>query len=86
MINMIAGSTGTLSVQGIPWTYLKYNDRIGFGYGRHAIIFDPLVSLYLIKQDGQTVFSAHNVSECLEHAAHIVWDYYSQRIAPVWEN
>jgi hypothetical protein len=65
--------------------YLSYNSKVGFGFGRHAIIFDLLANCYVIKENGETVFGSGSVSECLEQAAPIVWDYYANQFTPSWE-
>lgn len=84
MISMTAA--GTLAVQGILWTYLKYNGKVAFGFGRHAIHFVPQTNLYHVKENGETVFASGSVSECLEEATPIVLDFYSEQIVPSWEN
>lgn len=78
-------TTSTLTVQGITWSCHKLNGRIGFRRSPHAIIFDPKSGYYQIKEHGETVFVARSVSECLENAAEIVFDYHAALIVPSWE-
>ena len=85
MISMSPGTPGTLTVQGIPWFYTKHNGKVGFGFGHHAIVFDTEQNCYCVKQDGANVYWSGSVSECLEHASGIVFDYYADRITPSWE-
>ena len=78
-------TTSTLTVQGITWTCHKLNGRIGFRRSPHAIMFDPRSGYYQIKEHGEVVFVARSVSECLENAAEIVWEYHANLIVPSWE-
>lgn len=78
-------TTSTLAIQGIVWCCHKINGRIAFRHTPHAIIFDPWSGYYQIKEHGETVFVSRSVSECLQNAAAIVWDYYADQIVPSWE-
>jgi hypothetical protein len=78
--------SNTLTVQGIAWASMKYNGKIAFGYGHHAIVFDINSGYYQIKEDGETVFAARSVSECLENAAEYVWECHAAQFVPSWEN
>lgn len=84
-MNMLNANIGTLTVQGISWCYLKHNGRVAFGFGHHSITFDPCSGYYHIKERGETVFAARSVTECLENAAEIVFDFYASQITPSWE-
>lgn len=79
-------NSGTLTAQGIAWAYLKHNSRVAFVCGHHAITFEPCSGYYQIKECGETVFASRSVTECLENAAEIVWDFHADRIVPSWEN
>ena len=48
-------------------------------------MFDPRSGYYQIKEHGETVFVARSVSECLENATEIVFDYHAAQIVPSWE-
>lgn len=85
MISMTPGTPGTLTVQGIPWFYTKHNDKVAFGFGHHAIIFNNDLGCYCIMQDGESAGCFGGVAECLERASDIVFDYYADRIIPSWE-
>lgn len=78
-------NSGTLTAQGIPWTYLRYNGKLAFGYGAHAIVFDIISGYYQIKERGETVFASKSVTECLANAAEYVWEYYAAQYVPSWE-
>ncbi len=82
---MLTRNIGTLTVQGIPWCYLKHNGRVAFGFGHHAILFEPCSGYYQIKELGETVFAARSACECLENASEIVFDFYAAQIVPSWE-
>lgn len=75
----------TLCVAGLVWVCSKMNGRVAFRHAPHAILFNPCTGYYQIKECGETVFAAKSVSECLENAAEIVWDYHANRIVPSWE-
>lgn len=85
MIMLTQGVSGTLTVQGIAWTYQRYNGRVAFCYGKHCIIFDCNSGYYQIKEAGETVFVARSVTECLENAAEYVWEYHASQFVPSWE-
>jgi hypothetical protein len=78
-------TTSTLAIAGIVWSCHKMNGRIAFRRTPHAIIFDPWSGYYQIKEHGETVFVARSVSECLENATEIVFDYHAAQIVPSWE-
>ena len=83
---MFAHSNGTtLTVQGIVWQSLKYNGKIGFKTDHHAVVFNIDKQLHCVMQDGQCRFMG-SVSECLEAASGIVFDFYAHRIVPSWES
>lgn len=86
MVKMSPGTAGTLSVQGIAWTYLKHNGKVAFECGKHAIHFVPQTNLYHVKEKGDTVFVSGSVSECLEEATPIVLDYHASKLTPSWES
>lgn len=77
---------GTLTVQGIPWAYTKYNGKVAFGYGKHAIHYVPQTGFFHLKQGGETVFSATTVAEVLDKATPFVLDYHASKIITTWEN
>lgn len=79
-------NTGTLTVQGITWAYLRYNGKLAFRYGAHAIVFDINSGYYQIKELGETVFVSRSVTECLENAAEYVWEYHAAQFVPSWES
>ena len=85
MMNMNGPVTSTLCVAGLVWVCQKMNGRVAFRHAPHAILFNPCTGYYQIKECGETVFAAKSVSECLENAAGIVWDYHADRIVPSWE-
>lgn len=78
-------NTGTLTVRGIAWAYLRYNGKLAFRYGAHAIIFDINSGYYQIKELGETVFASKSVTDCLEVASEYVLDYHAAQIVPSWE-
>jgi len=74
---------GTLTVQGIPWSYFKCEGKLAFGYGAHAIVtYD---TLFLIKEKGEIVFVGFSMAECLEIASIFVWEYLAKQCVPSWE-
>lgn len=76
---------GTLTVNGIEWLYLRYNGKVGFKYGtHHAIVFNKDWNMYAVMQDGCCQFVG-SVSECLDCASDIVFDFHANRIIPFWE-
>jgi len=77
-------TTVTLSIQGIVWSCSKIKGRIAFSHNKHIISFNPWSSHYQIKENGETVFAARSVTECLENAAEIVLDFYADQVAPSW--
>jgi hypothetical protein len=82
---MFISNTGTLTVQGIPWAYTKHNDKLAFGYGKHAIHFVPQTGYYHLKEAGETIFAATTVAGCLDNATPFVLDYHASLIVPSWE-
>jgi hypothetical protein len=78
-------TTSTLSVGGFVWCCQRVNGRIAFRRSPHAIIFHPWSGFYQITENGETVFVARSVTECLENATEIVLDYYATGIIPSWE-
>jgi hypothetical protein len=83
MIMMTRGGS-TLTIQGITWACLSFNDCIAFGYGKHAIHYVPETQLYHIKESGETIFVAQSVTECLEVAAEMVWEYHARQLSASW--
>jgi hypothetical protein len=83
---MFIGSKGTLTVQGISWAYMKHNDKLAFGFGKHAIHFVPQTGFYHLKEAGETIYAATTVAECLDNAAPHVLDFYADQITPSWES
>lgn len=77
---------GTLTIQGITWTYLSFNGKVAFGFGDHAIHYVPSTGLFHIKEKGETISVSKQVSECLEEASTIVWEYLASKITPSWEH
>ncbi len=76
---------GTLLVQNIPWTYVRYNGKIAFRYMAHAIVFNISSGYYQIQELGETVYAAKSVSECLQYAAWYVLEYHASQFVPSWE-
>lgn len=86
MMSMIgAAATSTLTIQGIVWSCSKIKGRIAFTHGNHVISFNPWSSHYQIKEGDEVVFASRSVTECLENASEIVFDFYADRIVPSWE-
>lgn len=83
---LAACTTGTLSVQGIKWAYMRCHGRVAFAFRYHSIHFDPWSGYYQIREKGETIFAARSVTECLENAAEYVWDFHADKLTPSWEN
>ncbi len=83
---MFVSNNGTLTVQGIPWAYMKHNGKLAFGFGKHAIHFVPQTGFYHLKEAGETVFTANTVAEVLDNASEFVLDFHANQLTPSWEN
>ena len=62
----------------IVWRYLPhYNNHICFisSAGNHIIAYDIVSHKYCLWEDGKVKFESESVSECLENASDIVWDF-----------
>jgi hypothetical protein len=81
-----SATTSTLTIQGIVWCVCKVKGRIAFTHNEHVISFNPWSSHYQIKEGNEVVFASRSVTECLENASEIVFDFYSTRIVPSWEH
>jgi hypothetical protein len=86
MIMFAPCTTGTLSIKGINWCYMKCHGRVAFAYRHHSILFEPRSGYYQLREKNETVFAARSVTECLENAAEYVWDFYAAKLIPSWEN
>ena len=80
-----AATTTTLTIQGIVWCVCKIKGRIAFTHNKHVISFNPWSSHYQIREGGETVFASRSVTECLENASEIVFDFYAAQTVPSWE-
>jgi hypothetical protein len=76
---------GTLTAQGILWSYLSFNGKVAFEHNYHVIHFVPQTGLYHLKEKGETVYAAKQAHECLEAAPEIVLDYHANQFTPSWE-
>jgi hypothetical protein len=77
------GEGGTLTIKGIAWSYFKYEGKLAFGNGNHAIIqYDDC--FYNLVERGRILFTGMSVVECLEVAHEYVWDYHADHLKPSW--
>jgi hypothetical protein len=75
----------TLTVQNIEWCCQRYNNKLAYGFGKHAIVYDIVTGFFHIKESGETVFVAKTMVECLEVAHEYVFESLASKIIPSWE-